>query len=310
LEGKEELCSAIIDAWGESVLNRIPNIVYSPIDSFWDWVDKTDNWIYDQSIGIGLFTQTKEDVLNNLNDKVKRKVRQMQKDIDTKKRQSFSDIGSVYKMLNTVLDTKTFTNIDTSFAQKINKLESNFVFDSNAGRNSMLALGGGGLLLAAPYLAPFIGVGALVVSLRDRQRQKEEISSAFNKQAKDIYRGFVEQYRAFNYSIAAMLGYLYGYRELGVCYLKGRGVEQDYDKFIECLNEIIAFSNEHDSYRDSIAEYYIGYAFSMSNDKENADYWFRRSADHGNENSMRILSGTDVEYIESQNDAEYEKRWE
>lgn len=310
LEGKEELCSAIIDAWGESILNRLPNFVYSSVDSFWDWVNETDNWINSQGIGVGLFTKTKDDVLNELNAKVKNKIRQMQRDIDTKKRQSFNEIGSVYRMLNTVLDTKTFTNIDTSFAKKIDRLESNFVFDSRAGRNSMLAIGGGGLLLAAPYLAPFIGMGALVISLWDRQRQREETSEAFNKQAKDIYRAFIEQHNVFLYSLAATLGYMYGFIRLGICYLKGRGVEQNYDKFIECLNEIIAFSNEHNSYRDSIAEYYIGYAFSMSNDKENADYWFRRSADHGNENSMRILSGTDVEYIESQNDAEYEKRWE
>lgn len=311
LEGKEELSVAILDAWGNSMTNRMPNMVYDPVvESFPQWVENTVDWIGNQEIGFGIFTQTKDDVLKALNSKVRNKVNSMADAIKKRKETAFSDVSQVYSMLNIVLDTKALSSIDPKFNNKIEKLESNFVFDSNSERNSWLAIGGGGLLLAAPYLAPFIGVGALILNALDRDNQREEMAEAFIDQAQKIYRNFCEQKYALRCSLAAMQGYMYGYRELGLCYLKGRGAEQDYQKFIDCMNEIINFHNDNPEYQDSLSEYYIGYAFAMSDDSNNANYWFQLSADHGNERAMMILKGKDVGYVESLNDAEYEKEWE
>ena len=311
LEGKEELSSAILDAWGDSLINRMPDMVYNPIiESFYPWVEKTTNWIYSQDIGFGLFTQTKEDVLNALNIKVASKVNNMADSITKRKISAFDDISQVYSMLNIVLDSKTLGCIDSKFCDKIEKLESNFVFDSNTERNSWLAIGGGGLLLAAPYLAPLLGVGALFINSLDRDNQREEMADAFNEQAKKILINFLEQRESLKWSLAAMMGYMYGYRELGICYLKGRGTEQNYDKFIDCFNEIINFQNEYPEFQDDKSEYYIGYAFAMSNDSENANYWFQKSAEHGNKRAKLILDGCGVQYVESLNDADYNKKWQ
>ena len=311
LEGKEELSVAILDAWGNSMTNRMPNMVYDPVvESFPQWVENTVDWIGNQEIGFGIFTQTKDDVLKALNSKVRNKVNSMADAIKKRKETAFSDVSQVYSMLNIVLDTKALSSIDPKFNNKIEKLESNFVFDSNSERNSWLAIGGGGLLLAAPYLAPFIGVGALILNALDRDNQREEMAEAFIDQAQKIYRNFCEQKYALRCSLAAMQGYMYGYRELGLCYLKGRGAEQDYQKFIDCMNEIISYHNENPEYQDNLSEYYIGYAFAMSDDSNNANYWFQLSADHGNERAKMILKGKDVGYVESLNDAEYEKEWE
>ena len=76
------------------------------------------------------------------------------------------------------------------------------------------------------------------------------------------------------------------------------------------MNEIINFHNDNPEYQDSLSEYYIGYAFAMSDDSNNANYWFQLSADHGNERAKMILNGRGVEYVESLNDADYEKQWE
>lgn len=311
LEGKEELSVAILDAWGNSMTNRMPNMVYNPVvESFPQWVENTVDWIGSQEIGFGIFTQTKDDVLKALNSKVRNKVNSMADAIKKRKETAFSDVSQVYSMLNIVLDTKALSSIDPKFNNKIEKLESNFVFDSNSERNSWLAIGGGGLLLAAPYLAPFIGVGALILNALDRDNQREEMAEAFIDQAQKIYRNFCEQKYALRCSLAAMQGYMYGYRELGLCYLKGRGAEQDYQKFIDCMNEIISYHNDNPEYQDNLSEYYIGYAFAMSDDSNNANYWFQLSADHGNERAKMILKGKDVGYVESLNDAEYEKEWE
>ena len=312
LEGKEELSSAILDAWGDSLINRMPIMIYKPIlESFYpSWVERTTNWIYNQDIGFGIFTQTKDDVLNALNTKVGSKVNSMANSIMQRKQSAFNDISQVYSMLNVVLDTKTLACIDSKFSDKIEKLESNFVFDSNTERNSWLAIGGGGLLLAAPYLAPLLGVGALILNAFDRDNQREEMANAFNEQAKKIFINFLEQREFLRWSLAAMIGYLYGYRELGICYLKGRGTEQNYDKFIDCINEIINFLNENPEYQDGESEYYIGYAFAMSDDFNNANYWFQKSAEHGNERAQMILNGSSVQYVESLNDADYDAQWQ
>lgn len=311
LEGKEELSMAILDAWGNSLINRMPEMVYNPlIDTFPKWVENTIDWIGQQEIGFGIFTQTKDDVLKSLNTKVRNKVNTMSETIKKRKNSAFCDISQVYSMLNVVLDTKTLSCVDPKFSNKIEKLESNFVFDSNTERNSWLALGGGGLLLAAPYLAPILGIGALILNTMDRDNQRKEMADAFLDQAVKIIRCFHEQKYALRYSLAAMQGYIKGYRELGLCYLKGRGTEQNYDKFIECMNEIINFHNENPEYQDSESEYYIGYAFAMSDDHKNAKYWFKLSAKHGNKRAKMILNGHDIEYVESLNDEDYEKQWE
>lgn len=310
LEGKEALSNAIIDAWGDSMINRIPKMVYDPIiDAFPQWVEDTINWIDNQEIGLGLFRQSKDDVLKALNTKVRDKVNSMAKSIKKRKDNAFNEISQVYSMLNVVLDTKALSAIDPKFNNKIERLESSFVFDSNTERNSWLAVGGGGLLLAAPYLAPFIGVGALILNAWDRDNQREEMVDAFINQATKINRSFCEQKYALRYSIAAMLGYMSGYRELGICYLKGRGTEQNYDKFIDCLNEIINYHEENSEYQDNVAEYYIGYAFAMSEDSNNANYWFQQSANHGNERARMILNGKNMKHVESLNDKDYEKEW-
>lgn len=311
LEGKEAISIAILDAWGDSMINRMPEMVYNPvIEDFPQWAKDTSAWIRNQQFGFGLFTQTKGDVLKTLNAKVKNKVSSMSEAIKKRKNSAWGDISQVYSMLNVVLDTRAIASIDPKFNNKIVKLESNFVFDSNTKRNSWLALGGGGLLLAAPYLAPLLGVGALVLNAIDRDNQREEMVSAFVDQALKIDRNFREQKYALRYSIAAMLGYIRGYRELGICYLKGRGMEQNYDKFIDCINQIIDFYNDNLDYQDNETEYYVGYAFWLTDDTESANHWFRLSANHGNERAKLILNGQDVGYIESMNDAEYEKEWE
>lgn len=311
LEGKEELSSAILDAWGDSMMNRLPEMVYAPvIDSLSSWVDDTANWIWNQEMGLGIFTQTKEDVLNKLNNRVRNKVKQMADSIEYRKTQAFQDVSSVYSMLNIVLDAQSLADINTAFNNKIEKLESNFVFESNAERNSWLAVGGGGLLLAAPYLAPLVGIGALIINALDKDKQKEEMVNAYVNQAVKIQRSFIEQKYALKCSVAAMLGYMVGYRELGICYLKGRGIEQNGEKFIDCLNEIINFSNENESFADPISEYYIGYAFYLTEDKESANHWFKLASEHGNEKAEMIIHGKDINYVESLNDSEYERSWE
>lgn len=314
LEGKEELSSAILDAWGDSIMNRLPEMVYAPvIDSLSGWVNNTTNWIRNQEIGFGIFTQTKRNVLNKLNNKVRNDVEQMADSIEYRKTQAFQDVSNVYSMLNIVLDAQSLADINTAFNNKIEKLKLKSVFESNAIRNSGLAIGGCCLLLItplAPFLALFVGAGAWIIKTSDKDKRKEEMVNAYVNQAMKIQRSFIEQKYALKCSIAAMLGYIIGYRELGICYLKGRGIEQNVVKFADCIREIINFSNENESFTDPISEYYIGYASYLNADKENTNHWFKLASEHGNENAEMIIHGKDINYVESLNDSEYEKSWE
>lgn len=60
--------------------------------------------------------------------------------------------------------------------------------------------------------------------------------------------------------------------------------------FIDCFNEIINFHNEDLEFQDNKSEYYIGYAFVMSDDSDSTDYWFCKSAENGNERAKVILN--------------------
>ena len=132
LEGKESLSTAIIESWGQSLINRLPHTVYDPVfDKIFTWRDETCKWI--GGLKFGWFDRDKSVILEDLNKMIEEEIQTLSDEIKKRQEDCFDDVKDVYTTLNTVIDVKTLMENNSEFCSQLKKLESSFVFTDTSG---------------------------------------------------------------------------------------------------------------------------------------------------------------------------------
>lgn len=301
-EGKENLCEAIFDAWGDTVMNRLPNYLYDPIiwDKMLDWRSAVIKWIFDQDMGF--FGRSKDEMIDILNEEIKETTSNFSKEISRKQKSAFKKVKEVYDSLNVVLDTASIAQVDTSFADKIGKLDSTWVYDSHAGSNALMGAGlGVGLVLAPMVTIPLAIATAIFTGSSRAEKRKEETADAFIYQWKEIMKSYLEQQDVLRNSIGcSTIGYLRCYREMAIHYLKGRGVEMDSDKAVEYMETLVDNNlGEEDGWRDAESEYYAGMMLAFAGNIDGARLFLEVSAEDGDEYAKEIIQNNYLSCSES-----------
>lgn len=311
LEGKEELSTAIIESWGQSLINRLPHTVYDPVfDNLFDWYDEVFEWINQQKFGF--FDRSKNDVLEDVNKKIAEKTTELNQKIKERQEECFDEVRDVYETLNLVIDTEALVANNPEFNSQLQKLESAFVFSSTTGSTMMKT----GAFILGMTVFPVFTIAATVFAklsgIFDNSEQiKNELKAGFNNQFFQIVRRFSEQERIFELSLAEMQYYVYSWVELGICYLKGWGVEKDVDKAIEYFNKVIDYKNEND-YENPRFSWYMAYLLSetdLSRQSEITDY-LKEAAELDSPYAKRVLAGEGINNVEAGRDSERDKLWE
>lgn len=308
-EGKEQLAEAIIDCWGNSIKNLLPTMIYNPIFEDMDtWFNTMEDWIENQKIGF--LNRSKEDVLQEMNKKIDKKVKSYIKTITDMQTLSFKDIQEVYKMLNTVICSDSIQTIKSKMNKKIEALEASFVFDSSGTIGNAIFTAGA---IWAALTIPIIGVPALIfgalVAIGNKGSKNKELINAFRGQFGKVCRMLGEQKNFLEYSLGEILADGNSYRELAKCYLKGYGVKKDLEKCAEYLNKLICDYNLFPDKEDSEAEYYIAYFSNLQNDEEKFKYWIALSSKHGDPRANRVINGEKIEEVEKEYDEAVEANW-
>ena len=309
LEGKEELSEAIIDGWGQSLLNRLPDAVYNPAFSeLSSFASETIYWIIEQKIG--LLDKSKDDVLKELNTSIKRKMTQIFKEIEKKKTLLFTEVQSVYNMLNLVIDAKTITQTSTKLKSKIKALDSN-IMTNNAFKNALFTGGTALLAIAAmPVVALSVAVIGLIWNSIDKDKQKAELIQGFQQQYERLYQNLFEQMKVFTYQLGIMMGKTEYYEDLALCFLEEKGVSKNNEQAINYLNHAIEQIDDENSYKKSELQFYLALAYYNQKNKEESDYWLTLACNNENEKALRIQQGESFEAIINESKNENDKMWQ
>ncbi len=308
-EGKEKLSAAIIESWGQSLIIRLPGAIYDPIiDSIFEWKEEVFDWIEEQKFGI--FDKSKEAVLEELNEIISDKMAEAGQQIKEKQEESLEDAEEVYETLNAVIDAETLGDNNPEFSSRLQRLEAGFVFTSSAGNTLIKA----GATLIGMVVAPVFTITAAIIAnifSHKNERIREELKNGFFNQSNQIIKTFIEQKFVFKYSLGVRQGYINDYVELGICFLKGRGVETDFDKAIDYFNEVIDYQKE-EYYENPEFSWYMAYLLSEidpSRQSEIFDY-LKDASKAGSPYAKRALSGEGISSVESSRDDEYDAAWE
>lgn len=307
LEGREELSNAIIDSWGESICNRLPAYIYDYVfRDMSSWYDSTYDWITKQKIGI--FNKSKEEVLDELNRKIQRKQGNLSHSVELRQKKAFKDVAEVYDALSQVIDFETFSLAGSPVAPKIEKLQASFVFEENTASKSLLAVAGTALLLSVPVVGIPLTILNTLWGILDKDKRTRELIAAFNHQYLTLVKLYQERKNVFELLLADQIGYIYAHLELGICYLKGRGVEEDFTKFWEYIQPLSEYIDDvENQYRNGRAEYYIAYMHFACNEKKEGKKWLRMSKEDGYENAIKAYKSSDM-FAEMKNIEETEDK--
>ena len=184
-EGKEQLAEAIIEAWGNSIKNLLPEMIYKPISyDLGLWYEDMREWIEAQNLG--LFGRSEESVTCDINEKILNEVRSFENRIVETKKKAFKDIETVYKMLNLVICSDSFLSENLRVLKKIDSLGTSF--SSGKMTKVITTLGRFYLNLMNPLIA--ILVGKVL-----KERIKKNFEESFNK----IYELVKEDEESFRY---------------------------------------------------------------------------------------------------------------
>lgn len=306
LEGRDELCNAIIDSWGESISNRLPSYLFDwAFDSLSQWYDSTFAWLHTQKIGI--FNRSKSEVLEELNQKIQKKQGSLNQLIKSKQRSAFKDVSSVYKAISQIIDVESFSAYNSDITPKLQKLQDYFVFEDHSVRKSLLTAASTALFFTVPIVGVPLTVLNTILHFKDNESRIEELTNAFNYQYLTLIKLFSERKTVMEYLLAEQIGYIYARCELAICYLKGRGVEEDFGTFHDYLEPLADYiENSETGYRNGKAEYYLAYMyFSMNQDRE-ARKWLKMAKEDGYENARSVTSFAAMKDVEEREDEAYE----
>jgi GTP-binding protein EngB required for normal cell division len=209
LEGKEELSDAIIDAWGESLIYRLPDYVFSTLDEMQEWGESVLDWIADQNMG--LFGKSKETVLNEVNVILQDQIREWNKDIQKKQQKATKDMRLVYAMLNQVLNISSVTLNQTESITHIAHIDESILGNSSSIKTIAKNAAIGALAVLNPIVGISLGVASILRSSAKNKEAKEVIENAFIEQYNLLVEAYANQKEFFDCSLGASLGYIYGY---------------------------------------------------------------------------------------------------
>lgn len=142
------------------------------------------------------------------------------------------------------------------------------------------------------------------------EKRREELLSAFNHQYLTLIKFYQERKQAMSFILADAIGYLYARLEMGICFLKGRGVEKNITKFCEYMQSLALYiEDDENDYSNGRAEYYIAYMYFLLNDVNEGIKWIIKSKEDGYDNARKVANRTNVwsemKRLESLEDAEY-----
>ena len=306
LEGRDELCNAIIDSWGESISNRLPSYLFDwAFDSLSQWYDSTYAWLHTQKIGI--FNRSKSEVLEELNQKIQKKQGSLTQLIKSKQRSAFKDVSSVFKAIAQIIDVESFSAYNSDITPKLQKLQDYFVFEDHSVRKSLLTAASTALLFTVPIVGVPLTVLNTILHFKDNESRIEELTNAFNYQYLTMLKLFTERKIFMEYLLAAQIGYIYARCELAICYLKGRGVEENFNTFHDYLEPLADYiENSETGYRNGKVEYYLAYLYYSINQEKEARKWLKMAKEDGYQNARSVKSFAAMKDVEAREDEAYE----
>lgn len=315
-EGKEDLCNAIVDSWGESILNRLPAHIYDSVfPALEKWYESVFDWLVKQKIG--LFNWGKEELLEELNKRFRKQQESINSGISKRLKNAFSEIKGVYGSLSQVIDIYSLSGFSEMIAPKLEKLESAYVFDNHSGRNSVLAGVAAVGMMAIPILTVPMAISGVIMRLVDKNKRYGELIDAFNYQYRMLIKALCESRDLLSFMLAEEMGYLFGARETALCYLKGRGVEEDFSSFYAHIMPLVSWLEKNEGECvDGRAEYYIAYMYFAMDELKEGNKWIKRSFQHGYPDAHKVFikahSGDMfgvMKELETSNEREYLESW-
>ena len=297
LEGKEEICEAVVNSWERTLLNRLPEHLYSSVyDSLSNWYDQTSLWLSEQKIG--LFNKSKNDVLKELNAKVKNISEKINGRIKAKQKTAFKEIGGITDAIGQAIDFKSAISEYPSLSPRIERLESSFVFNESTGLNVALGAGLATLSFFFPVVGQLAAIGYAVTHSLLKTSPIEELRSALDYQYRTLVKSYKERELMFEYVLADMLGYYYGTREVAIGALKGFGMEKNSEVFAYKIKEVEAMIAEL-GIEDGRGEYYLAYYYFSSysgkaNSPTKAKKWLKLAVKHDYEAAIAVNQLGDV----------------
>ena len=181
LEGKDLLADAIWEAWGKSLRYRLPEYIY-PDSLFREILDLKKNIVDSfDDYPIGFWGNSLEDLINELNELVEKKVDGWNRTISKKLRLASDEIHSVHQMLGTISNFQSLRIKNMANQFHISVVEISISSNSVLGNFAKTAAIG-----ATIVMSPLIGV-PLAIAAMVRSKSKN------NQAKKQIIDKFVEQ---------------------------------------------------------------------------------------------------------------------
>jgi GTP-binding protein EngB required for normal cell division len=303
LEGKEELSDAIIDAWGESLIYRLPDYVFSTLDEMQEWGESVLDWIADQNMG--LFGKSKETVLNEVNVILQDQIREWNKDIQKKQQKATKDMRLVYAMLNQVLNISSVTLNQTESITHIAHIDESILGNSSSIKTIAKNAAIGALAVLNPIVGISLGAASILRSSAKNKEAKEVIENAFIEQYNLLVEAYANQKEFFDCSLGASLGYIYGYKGLGTKYLFGIGVQKNMSLALDNFQKIVSLVEESGyEFTDPYSEFYYSYIQFMKGNESEAKKWLHLAAKHGSTRARLVIEN--VPYREVAEDEDYD----
>ena len=303
LEGKEELSDAIIDAWGESLIYRLPDYVFSTLDDMQEWGESVLDWIADQNMG--LLGKSKETVLNEVNEILQDQIQEWNKDIQRKQQKATKDIQSVYAMLNQVLNISSVTLNQTESITHIAQIDESILGNSSSIKTIAKNAAIGALAVLNPIVGISLGVASMLRSNAKNNEAKDVIANAFIEKYNILVEAYSNQKEFFNCSLGASLGYIYGYKGLGTKYLLGIGVQKNMSLALDNFQKIVSLVEESGyEFTDPYSEFYYSYIQFMKGNESEAKKWLHLAEKHGSVRARLVLNN--VPYREVAENEDYD----
>ena len=215
--------------------------------------------------------------------------------------------GKIYKCYEDNIDVESFSAYNSDITPKLQKLQENFVFDDHSVRKSLLTAASTALLFSVPFVGVPLTVLNTILHFKDNARRLEELTNAFNYQYLTMLKLFTERKTFMEYLLAAQIGYIYARCELAICYLKGRGVEENFNTFHDYLEPLADYIENSDTgYRNGKVEYYLAYLYYSINQEKEARKWLKMAKEDGYQNARSVKSFAAMKDVEAREDEAYE----
>ena len=196
LEGKELLADAIWNAWGQSLLYRLPNYVY-PESLFREIVDFRNELVdYVNEYKIGFFGKSIDDLITELNKFIEEGIEYWNDTISDKQQKAENDMKSIYQMLGKISNLKSLKIKNKNLQCHHLSIDKSLSNHSTARKVTKTAALG-----AAMLINPIIGIplafAAILKSRRKDNQSKEQITAAITEQANKLLSFYSKQKQKF-----------------------------------------------------------------------------------------------------------------